>query len=359
MMHDFTLTFGVAGNAGPFMAEGWSPAEPGFTWTQGNRAILELPKPPPAEYRLKLDLHAYLPADRPWQRIGVTLDDTLIGYRHQVVPHKAYDFWLPYNVIDAATDPMPLRFDLPDATRPCDHGEGKDDRVLAASFFSLELAQLPVKGPDTDMPRIAWDIESFGSNCEIGLMQRRAGAEPISLLRYAASRLRSLLPALDAGFAGLGEAANIDLSVRDAGQRHAQWIVHDRRYGFEFQTGTHPDAMPADAIVARERRRLPYLAQKLMADLAAGEKLFIYSGDAMTDAAAAAPLAEAMRRYGRATLLAVLADPGRTGQVRRAGDNLLIGYVSRLTPMHAAVTLRWEDWFRMLPVAHEMWKTGR
>src|ERR1700722_9650097 len=92
-MLDFTLTFGRAGNAGPFTAEGWSPAEPDFTWTQGNRATLQFPKPPPADYRLLLDLHAYLPADRPWQRIGVTLGDSLIGYRCQVVRRKGYDFY--------------------------------------------------------------------------------------------------------------------------------------------------------------------------------------------------------------------------------------------------------------------------
>jgi len=55
-------------------------------------------------------------------------------------------------------------------------------------------------------------FQSLGDNCEFGLVQRRGGAEPLELLRFAGIflpieiRLEKLAAALERKFDGLGEA---------------------------------------------------------------------------------------------------------------------------------------------------------
>ena len=49
-------------------------------------------------------------------------------------------------------------------------------------------------------------FESLGDNCELGLVQRRAGVEPLGLLRFAGVPLRNLVRGLNARFANIAEA---------------------------------------------------------------------------------------------------------------------------------------------------------
>ena len=57
---------------------------------------------------------------------------------------------------------------------------------------------------NTSLADISWRIESLGSDCLIGLVQRKFGAEPLGLLRFSTARMSALLPALETRFAGLG-----------------------------------------------------------------------------------------------------------------------------------------------------------
>jgi hypothetical protein len=52
-------------------------------------------------------------------------------------------------------------------------------------------------------------FESLGDNCELGLVQRMAGAEPLGLLRFAGVPLRHLIRAMEARFEGMADTANI------------------------------------------------------------------------------------------------------------------------------------------------------
>jgi hypothetical protein len=48
------------------------------------------------------------------------------------------------------------------------------------------------------------EFESLGDNCGFGLAQRKAGAELLSLLRFANTRLNALLLGLDEAFCTTG-----------------------------------------------------------------------------------------------------------------------------------------------------------
>ena len=62
-------------------------------------------------------------------------------------------------------------------------------------------------GPDELLSdrNLALQFESLGDNCELGLVQRRAGVEPLGLLRFAGAPLRRLITALDARFEGIDD----------------------------------------------------------------------------------------------------------------------------------------------------------
>ena len=55
-------------------------------------------------------------------------------------------------------------------------------------------------------------FESLGDNCEFGLVQRKAGAEPLGLLRFSSAPLPRLVRALRERFDGLTDPANVRLS---------------------------------------------------------------------------------------------------------------------------------------------------
>ena len=52
-------------------------------------------------------------------------------------------------------------------------------------------------------------FESLGDNCELGLVQRAAGVEPLGLLRFADSSLDRLVRLLDARADGIAEPSKV------------------------------------------------------------------------------------------------------------------------------------------------------
>jgi tetratricopeptide (TPR) repeat protein len=145
-------------------------------------------------------------------------------------------------------------------------------------------------------------FESLGANCEFGFVQRRFGAEPISLLRWSAIDPDELVRSLDAGFVGLGDEAYFSVFP---GWNH-QWDARDSRY-FTYHTYIGVEEAGAEQVARTARRRMAFMRDKLLADLAAGEKIFVYKEwkFRMTEAQILA-ISQSLRRHNPANrLLAV------------------------------------------------------
>jgi hypothetical protein len=350
------LSFGLNGTAAEHLREGWSRPEPGYTWTQGTRASLELPCLAAAsDYRLTFTTHlVFAPKARPWQRVAISANGHPLA-RLVVGGRGAFDVWLPKDVVEAPGRPITLQLELPDAGRPVDFGSPTDTRMLGLGFSELRLNALDFSGQGVDPEKIAWSLESLGFNCEFGLVQRQFGAEPLGLLRFATARLNALVPALDAGFANLGDPSELDLTVHGADGRE-EWMILERRYGFVIHTHTSPRQATAEQIRRRESRRLRRLAEKLMDDLRDAEKLFVYQGDGLRSPQDADFLIGALRRYGPVTVLGVFADPARAGTAYRHSANLLVGYVDELHSPAEESAISRDVWQRMLVSAHALWR---
>ena len=188
-------------------------------------------------------------------------------------------------------------------------------------------------------------FESLGDNCELGLVQRRVGVDPLGLLRFAGAPLRHLLPALHARFDRIGEPTDIGVVPSNN-----EYMVELYRYGFNYHADVKIGQGDPVAIHRQQVKTVPFLARKLIDDLQAGEKIFVYRQNEPMLANDLLDLRAALRTYGPVTLLWVQqARPGYpAGSVTLADGQLMIGYVSRLAPRDCVPDLDVASWITML-----------
>ena len=359
------IDFGRGGNGGAYCVAGWSAPEPAETWTLGAVSRLALPAPArPASYVMVLKLRPLVAGDRlPSQRLEVIANGVEVG-RFVLSQPCIRACRLPWQLI-AGQPVLEIRFHLPDTARPLDLGLNADRRWLGAAFTTLTLypdtrpaipdtlAASAAAAAELAPADLLARFESLGQNCEFGLVQRQAGAEPLGLLRFSSTPLPRLLAALEARFEGMGTAATTEVQISPNGR---EYMVEDRRFGFLYHAWVSTDDMPPADILRREIRRVPFLVRKLLEDLEAGEKIFVFKGMAAVPEEEAFPLAMALRRFGPNTLLlATLADaehPG--GSVEWRGTGLLVGYLDRFAPEQDAHDFLFEQWLGLCRRAREL-----
>jgi tetratricopeptide (TPR) repeat protein len=194
-----------------------------------------------------------------------------------------------------------------------------------------------------------------GHGCEFGLVQRHFGAEPLSLLRWADLSHESLTEALDSHFSGVGSREN---TVVFSSSGDDEWWTRDTRYHMAMRCVAKVEHVSHEQMTVQACRRIQFLRRKLLADLAAGDKIFVFknlfrnlSNVELTR------LWLAIRAYGRNKLLYVrYADAEHpNGTVEATEDGLWIGYIERFAfapndePLGPATDL----WFQLCATLNE------
>ena len=178
-----------------------------------------------------------------------------------------------------------------------------------------------------EMRRLALSFEGLGDHCEFGIVQRRLGADPIGLFRFAAISAGDLTGLLKTRFAELGDPEQTELGLT----KSDEYLVNDRRGLYYMHTFVQKGSADARAFLDQQIRRLAFLKKKLIEDLEAGEKIFAHkSSHRRIDDAALRDLAAALQSYGPNTLLGLRhAEPGHpAGTLHVLGHRLLVGYVA-------------------------------
>lgn len=173
-------------------------------------------------------------------------------------------------------------------------------------------------------------LGGWGHGCEFGLVQRHFHAEPLGLLRWADIGYEQLLTALRTEFAGVGDESNTVIFVPDA-EADEYWTL-DRRYHMAMRTFVRTADATIEQMKGRVERRLKFLKNKLIADLRAGEKWFVYKDMRRTlSQEELSHLADAMKQYGDSKLVYVArADADHPhSTVIDAAPNLLIAFIDR------------------------------
>lgn len=358
---ELLIDFGVAGNGGTFCRSGWSQAEPRHTWTLGRESTLELPPPrEPGAYRLLIELGPFVWKDKlEVQRLAVLVNGVQVG-EFALREVTLVDCVVPWSVL-ASRKAISITFTHPDAAKPSDVSGVSDHREIAFAFERLHFFREPDhpgQAAATGAPFLApgsndsatlppdqlmMRFESLGENCEFGLAQRRCGAEPLGLLRFASAPLEKLLAGLEGNFEGMGEPDQVDVQVSENG---SEYLVVDRRFGFLYHPWILAHEAESEQVRQRETTRLPFLRRKLLEDLEEGRKIFVYHAMIPLSAADALRLFTAIRAYGPGSLLWVELANGshRAGTVEQLRPGLLKAYIDRFAPSENAHDLSLDCW---------------
>jgi hypothetical protein len=141
---ELLIDFSRDGNSKLYVRDGWYAPEREHTWTRGTSSTLELPLiEPGARYALEMLMWPFVVPDKiPDQFLAILVNDNIIA---KTVVKPGFNL-IECNVPpDCATQSrVTLRFDHPDAAKPCDQPGFKDDRVLALAFKTLKVRrQMP------------------------------------------------------------------------------------------------------------------------------------------------------------------------------------------------------------------------
>lgn len=195
-------------------------------------------------------------------------------------------------------------------------------------------------------------FESIGDNCELGLVQRRAGEEPLGLLRFAGVPLRNLLRGLNAGFANIADPDHIRISPENG-----EYMVKLTKYDFTYHAHVKVNEMTPEALHKQQCRTVAFLAKKLIADLQHPAKIMVFRQNEPLLGSDLIDLRIALSGYGPSILLWVQeACAGHApGTVEVADERMMVGYVRRLAERESVPDLDFESWMRMLRRAHAIW----
>jgi tetratricopeptide (TPR) repeat protein len=212
-------------------------------------------------------------------------------------------------------------------------------------------------------------FESLGERCDLGAVQRRYGAEPLSLLRFAFSPFDGLIAALQDRFEAIGTAEDTEFKMYQD-----ETILTSKKYELNFHTFVSKSEMAVslldgelrvwrlntpekrDAFREQQRDRLISLKRKLLADLEEPQKILAYSSDERTSEDDAARLFAALRAYGANVLLYVRpADAAHPeGTVTTLQDGLYLGHYSGLADFVAGQPPDFDVWRQLLQRAYHL-----
>jgi Flp pilus assembly protein TadD len=201
--------------------------------------------------------------------------------------------------------------------------------------------------PDPDDAGVLKRFESLGGNCEFGLVQRAAGIEPLGLLRFAAIDAENLATMLETGLDGVGAPETTSLTLN----AHQEYMLEDTRY-FRTHTCLNLGAEDPAILLEKLRRRTVFLRDKLLADLRAGQKLFLFRpAQGTLDAPTMRRLHHAVRSFGPGTLICVNNDPDPDRiTVTRAETGLIVATMpenpAKLN-LGAVEAKRYAPWLRL------------
>ncbi|MCJ2120613.1 hypothetical protein MKK65_29300 [Methylobacterium sp. J-001] len=218
--------------------------------------------------------------------------------------------------------------------------------------------RLSIERVKTDFALAAGDtlrkIESLGSGCELGVLQREVGHEPLGLLRWTYIKPEGLLKALKMEFAGVGEISQSQLG-RLTSQSEDYWFS-DREYTLGRHTFASVEKEPSGVLTGM-CRQIKILKRKLLEDLREGEKIFLYK---WTDTSHSEventiiQIHDALQEYASNPLIFVSRSDGvnAPGSVRKIYDTLLYGYIAHTAAFDGVTESDFESWRNIIANAN-------
>ncbi len=348
---------------------GWSQPEPTGIWALGNTSKVALPEPlTGATLVLQLDVVPNLAAPEVQsQRLRVLLCDIVIA-DVTLSQRTRLAFTIPEQALKQRR--ASLYFEYPDAAR-LSISEKEDKRALSVFFSHLAIEEVEASllqragtpagvnqfsgtytkeaieaGIGMTLPNLMTSFCSLGDNCELGLIQRQGGAEPLDLLRFASTFLPNLVNGIEDSYSRLGVDDEIVAYLEPAPSgRKREFMIDERPYYITYHPFVYEGEMDPSRLVEREKRRMTFLRRKLIEDLQAGRRIFVVKGNNVSEPEITA-LALAIAAHGPGWLLWVATDDdaARQGTVVHLFGRVMKGWISKFAPSDDVPSTQLENW---------------
>lgn len=286
----YDIVFGIEGNSITHQLYGWHVPEAGYTWADGRSSALITPQAR-LHSGLAIEIHCgslTVPGREP-QSLLVEVNGVSAG---RAIPVVAGSYAWTFPAPSWEDKAIVINFHHPRAARPAEMGASADQRLLSIAVRRVRVLSIdePLRGlqppvydcrPDdaqvaaerlTGMPpdKLSMEFESLGDNCELGLVQRRLGAEPLGLLRFSTAFLPQVLRGVDTDFHALGERLQVAMEGVER-----EWMARELGYDLRWHTFLLGEQTTHDEVFARETKKTSFLRQKLIRDIASSEKIFV------------------------------------------------------------------------------------
>jgi tetratricopeptide (TPR) repeat protein len=204
---------------------------------------------------------------------------------------------------------------------------------------------------ELDPRELLLHFESLGNNCELGLVQRKFGAEPIGLLRWTRIGPDALTTALTQKLEGVGEPEYTRLEA------NTDYVTVDTRYVMAMHTFIKPSQATPEEVLPKMYNRLQYLRRELLDDLRDAEKIFVYKALSPLSDEKIRRLGQSVASHGPNTLMvAQIADarnaPGSVWVIR---PGLMVGYLDRISTDDPSFDM----WLKICRKSYAIWRTLR
>jgi hypothetical protein len=345
-----TLQLGERGDGAWLLGVGWAPPKRRFHWATGPVSSFHLPA------ETAMSTRYVTIRVRPNCQPGTSPQKVIISAagvelrRYALSVPETITFEVPWGLSNEVV------LTLPDA-RP---ESPEDDQPVAIAVPWIRVLQ---ESPALSSTEMMAQFISLGSNCEFGFAQRRLGAEPIDLFRFASSTIHGLCHGFRNGFSDIDDPALFKLELSKGGEI-AEYLGAHPMYQMRYHTFIH-DApnVDRDTLFKRELGRLRFLARKLLDDAAEARRMFVYWHlDTQLNAIDAIPLRNALHRHNPDNGLLIVEEalPGeRPGTVTQIARGLYRGTIVRFAPREDVPALDHYQWGRMCANALALWQPSK
>jgi hypothetical protein len=134
------ILFGLSGNDVQYLDGGWSGAEKGYRWTDGDNAQLSMLINQKKAFVLTANVAGYIRKDHPEVRVDVLVEKILVGqWTISSDPFKNYTVNIPANVLPE-NGKLDLEFVIHNPISPLKLGESSDSRNLGLAVRNISIS---------------------------------------------------------------------------------------------------------------------------------------------------------------------------------------------------------------------------
>ena len=353
------LDFCIGGSGIGCLGRGWSWPEPGHTWAVDTVSTVSftMTEEHPAYYVL---MQVAPVSD--WLPLTIWCDGHFLG-RHMVYSECEVGVAVPAGLLDHGV--LRLNIYHYQQQRVSDLHPGSDDsRLLSVSLFKARIwgselvPALAASQPPCPLSNaeLMGRFQSLGDNCEFGLTQRNAGAEPLGLLRFAGIPAALAIRGLVTGFEGLTDPQRLSIYRDPNAPWGAELIIRHSTYLLQQHTFKYEGQDDPGAVLGAAAVKLDYERRSLFEDLEDADKIFVVKRNEGMGLSDVLPLWSVLRARGPNTLLWVTQAGAERlpGSVEWRGPGLLCGHIDRLAPYDDVYNISDDCWLAICRNAYAL-----